>query len=133
MSYRRSATARVGPSYTQREAKKLIRKLPAADVLLCHCPPRGVNDDPDDPAHVGFDALRDWVLEHQPRWLLHGHVHPHPGSLLRPHRRHARRLRQRRPRDRPHLNGTPMGGQPHLLPTGCLPRRPACALRPWEA
>ena len=22
------------------------------------------------------------MLEHQPRWLLHGHVHPRPGSLL---------------------------------------------------
>ncbi len=51
-------------------------------MLLCHCPPRGVNDDPDDPAHIGFDALRKWVLEHQPRWLLHGHVHPSPGKLL---------------------------------------------------
>ena len=83
VSYRRSGTAKVGPSYTQREAKKLIKKLPAADVLLCHCPPRGVNDDPDDPAHIGFEALREWVLKHQPRWLLHGHVHPTPGSLLK--------------------------------------------------
>ncbi len=82
VSYRRSGTAKVGPSYTQRQAKKLIRKLPPADVLLCHCPPRGVNDDPDDPAHIGYDALRKWVLKHQPRWLLHGHTHPAPGSLL---------------------------------------------------
>ena len=82
VSYRRSGIGRVGPSYTQKQAKKLIRKLPAADVLLCHCPPRGVNDDPEDPAHIGWDALRDWVLEHRPRWLLHGHVHPRPGSLL---------------------------------------------------
>ena len=51
-------------------------------MLLCHCPPRGVNDDPDDPAHIGWEALRDWVLEHRPRWLLHGHVHPRPGTLL---------------------------------------------------
>lgn len=83
VSYRRSGTAKVGPSYTQRQAKKLVRKLPPADVLLCHCPPRGVNDDPDDPAHIGFDALRPWVLKHQPRWLLHGHTHPAPGTLLK--------------------------------------------------
>jgi Icc-related predicted phosphoesterase len=82
VSYKRSGLGRVGPSYTQRQARKLIRKLPAADVLLCHCPPRGVNDDPDDPAHIGWDALRPWVLEHRPRWLLHGHVHPNPGKLL---------------------------------------------------
>ena len=24
-----------------------------------------------------------WVLKHQPRWLLHGHTHPMPGSLLK--------------------------------------------------
>ena len=82
VSYRRSGTAKVGPSYTQKQAKKLIKKLPTADVLLCHCPPRGVNDDPEDPAHIGWDALRDWVLKYQPKWLLHGHVHPRPGSLL---------------------------------------------------
>lgn len=73
---------RLGPSYTQKEAQKLIRKLPPADVLVCHCPPEGVNDDPTDPAHVGYAALRDWVDEHRPRWLLHGHVHPMPGSLV---------------------------------------------------
>ena len=83
VSYRRSGLGRVGPSYTQKQAKKLIRKLPPADVLLCHCPPRGVNDDPDDPAHIGFEALREWVLKHRPRYLLHGHVHPKPGSLLK--------------------------------------------------
>jgi uncharacterized protein len=71
-----------GPAYTQRKAAKLIRKLPPADVLICHCPPAGVNDDPGDPAHVGFEALRDWVLEHRPRLLLHGHTHPHPGNLV---------------------------------------------------
>ena len=76
MSYRRSGTAKVGPSYTQREAKKLIKKLPAADVLLCHCPPRGVNDDPDDPGPHRLRGAAQWVLKHQPRWLLHGHVHP---------------------------------------------------------
>jgi uncharacterized protein len=71
-----------GPAYTQREAAKLVRKLPPADVLICHCPPYGVNDDPDDPAHVGFEALRDWVLEHRPALLLHGHTHPNPGALV---------------------------------------------------
>jgi Icc-related predicted phosphoesterase len=71
-----------GPAYTQREAAKLVRRLPPADVVVCHCPPYGVNDDADDPAHVGFVALREWVLEHRPRLLLHGHTHPNPGALL---------------------------------------------------
>ena len=71
-----------GPTYTQRQAARLARKLPSADVLICHCPPSGVNDDPQDPAHVGFEALRDWVLAQRPRVLLHGHTHPHPGGLV---------------------------------------------------
>jgi len=79
--YRRSCGT-VGPGYSQREARRLARRLPPADLLLCHCPPYGVNDDPEDPAHVGFTALREWVLEHRPRLLLHGHTHPQPGALL---------------------------------------------------
>jgi uncharacterized protein len=68
-----------GPhQYTQEEAARLVRRLPAADVLLCHCPPEGVNDDPDDRAHVGFSALRGWVERHRPRHLLHGHTTPDP-------------------------------------------------------
>jgi uncharacterized protein len=75
-------TGERGPTYTQRKATKLVRRLPPADVLICHCPPFGVNDDPDDPAHVGFEGLRDWVLEHRPKLLLHGHTHPHPGRMV---------------------------------------------------
>jgi uncharacterized protein len=74
---------RGGPhQYTQREATKLAKKLPAADVLIAHCPPAGINDDPDDPAHVGFEGLRDWVERHHPRHVLHGHVHPTPGEVV---------------------------------------------------
>jgi Icc-related predicted phosphoesterase len=70
---------REGPhQYTQEEAEVLVERLPAADVLLCHSPPWGVNDEPDDPAHVGFRALRDWVERNQPRYLLHGHTTPDP-------------------------------------------------------
>ncbi len=65
--------------YTQRKASRLVRRLPAADVLLCHCPPLGINDDPDDPAHVGFAGLRDWVDDHHPRHIFHGHTHPVAG------------------------------------------------------
>ena len=71
--------------YTQKEAAKLVRKLPAADVLLCHCPPLGINDDPDDPAHVGWEGLREWVDEHRPRHLFHGHTHPMPGRIATCH------------------------------------------------
>jgi Icc-related predicted phosphoesterase len=68
--------------FSQRAARRLVRDLPPADVLLCHCPPAGVNDDPQDRAHVGFEALREWVERHRPRHLLHGHTHPHPGRIV---------------------------------------------------
>ena len=71
--------------YTQKQATKLARKLPTADILLCHCPPLGINDDPEDPAHVGFEGLRGWVDEHHPRHLLHGHTHPLPGHTVKRH------------------------------------------------
>ena len=89
--------------YTQREASKLAKRLPAADVLLCHCPPLGINDDPEDPAHIGFEGLRDWVDRHQPRHVLHGHTHPLPGQVDRPLRRHEGPLDLGRPRARPPL------------------------------
>jgi uncharacterized protein len=68
--------------YTQRQASKLAKRLPAADVLISHCPPLGINDDPDDPAHVGFEGLLDWVRRHEPRHLLHGHTHPIAGRTM---------------------------------------------------
>lgn len=76
---------RYGPGphqYTQEEAGELASRLRAADVLLCHCPPSGVNDEPDDPAHAGFLALREWVARHQPLYLLHGHTTPDPRTRV---------------------------------------------------
>jgi uncharacterized protein len=68
--------------YSQEDASRLSDSLPPADVLLCHCPPYGVNDDAGDPAHVGFRGLRDWVRRHVPRHLLHGHTHPSPTRVM---------------------------------------------------
>ena len=71
--------------YTQKQASKLARRLPAADILICHCPPLGINDDPDDPAHIGFEGLRDVGRPSPPA--------PHPP------RSHAPDRRPRRPRN----------------------------------
>ncbi|HEV8571526.1 MAG TPA: metallophosphoesterase [Actinomycetota bacterium] len=49
----------------------------AVDVLVTHSPPKGLGDEPDDPAHVGFAAFHALVRRLRPRLLLHGHVHPH--------------------------------------------------------
>jgi uncharacterized protein len=72
-----------GNEWTEKEAEKLVSRLPAADVLLTHSPPAGVNDEPDDPAHRGSPALRAWVEHNRPAWLLHGHTLPHPARRVR--------------------------------------------------
>jgi uncharacterized protein len=68
--------------WTEKEAAKLVKRLPAADVLLVHSPPAGVNDEPDDPAHSGSPALREWVERNQPAWLLHGHTRLDPARRV---------------------------------------------------
>jgi uncharacterized protein len=60
--------------YTQKQASRLARRIPAADILITHAPPRGIHEEPDDRAHEGFDGLRDHVLRTSPRLLLHGHT-----------------------------------------------------------
>ncbi len=68
-----------GPfQYDEEEARELMLRLPRADVLVCHSPPAGVNDEPGDPVHSGFAALREWVDEHHPLQILHGHTTPDP-------------------------------------------------------
>lgn len=61
--------------YTQDEYRTLVRDLPEADVVVTHCPPAGINDHTD-PAHVGIEALREWVDRVQPAVLIHGHTYP---------------------------------------------------------
>lgn len=68
-----------------RRARRLTRRARGpVDVLLTHSPPRGVGDRADGP-HIGFDCLHHVVRSLQPRWLLHGHIHPY-GERLEPHR-----------------------------------------------
>lgn len=67
-----------GNEWTEDEVEAMLERLPAADVLLTHSPPAGVNDESDDPAHRGSAALRAWVERNEPAWLLHGHTQPHP-------------------------------------------------------
>jgi uncharacterized protein len=69
--------------YTQKEASKLARKLPAADVLISHAPPRGVHEEPADRAHEGFDGLRAYDERVVPRLHLHGHTPAPPRGTTR--------------------------------------------------
>lgn len=46
------------------------------DILLTHAPPFGLGDEPD-PSHQGIEALHEVIERSQPRWHLHGHIHPY--------------------------------------------------------
>src|SRR4051794_5947586 len=69
--------------YTQKQASKLARKLPPADILISHAPPRGVHEEPADRAHEGFDGLRDYDERIAPRLPLHGHTPAPPRGMTR--------------------------------------------------
>lgn len=62
--------------YTQAEAFEMVRRMPPCDVLMTHCPPAGINDDPNDPVHVGYDALVYYIERHPPKLIVHGHTMP---------------------------------------------------------
>ena len=78
-----------GPNrWTQRQqarrARRLVRRAKwrrwrdgrDVDVLLTHSPPLDLGDRPD-PPHRGFACLHSTVDVLRPKWLLHGHIHPH--------------------------------------------------------
>ena len=68
--------------YTQEEATKLLEGFPYVDVMLVHCPPFGINDEPEELAHQGFKALRTYVEQKNPKYLLHGHTYPSHETLI---------------------------------------------------
>lgn len=70
--------------YTQAEAAHLMDSFPKVDVFLCHCPPRGINDE-EEVAHQGFNALRYYIEHEQPKVLLHGHTYPTEENLIKQH------------------------------------------------
>lgn len=51
----------------------LFRHGGALDILIAHSPPFGIHDD-DDPAHIGFTSLLDFIRIFKPRYFLHGHT-----------------------------------------------------------
>lgn len=68
--------------YTEAQMRRRIAHLRYAlwkaggvDIIVTHAPPRGLGDGRDN-AHIGFDALIPLLKRYQPKYLLHGHVHP---------------------------------------------------------
>jgi len=72
------------PMYTQEEASAMLENFPKVDVMLCHCPPFGINDELE-VAHQGFKALREYIEKYQPKYLLHGHTYPTENTIVTEH------------------------------------------------
>lgn len=64
------------PLYTQEEMNAICNKLPSSDIVISHNSPFGIHDKKD-LAHQGYIGLRNYVEEHQPLILFHGHQHVH--------------------------------------------------------
>ncbi|MBQ1632994.1 MAG: metallophosphoesterase family protein [Clostridia bacterium] len=67
--------------YTERQMKRRIarlkgkvRRMGGVDIVLTHCPPKGIGD-ADDYAHRGFEAFLPMLDKWKPKALVHGHVH----------------------------------------------------------
>ena len=110
VSYKRSGIGRVGPSYTQRQAKKLIRKLPRRGRPALPLPAARRQRRPRrSRAHRLRGAAR--VGARAPPAVSAARARPPAARLAaQPHRRHPGRLRQRREGAEPHIgagNPTP--------------------------
>lgn len=78
-----------GPfQYTERQMRRRIRRLHwklrrlgGVDIVVTHAPPEGLGDG-DDPAHWGFEALRELLDRYHPTYLVHGHVHMNYGAQV---------------------------------------------------
>lgn len=69
--------------YSQEEASELLKDFPKVDVLLCHCPPFGINDDQTEIAHTGFIATSEYIKRNSPKYLFHGHTYPTEASIAK--------------------------------------------------
>ena len=78
-----------GPhQYTEKQMRKRIRRLrlqlwlyKGVDIVVTHAAPAGLGDD-EDPAHWGFECLRDLLDKYHPQYLVHGHVHMNYGQKV---------------------------------------------------
>lgn len=57
-----------------RKLRWRLKRLGGVDIVVTHAPPKDLGD-ADDPAHWGFESLRELIDEYHPKYLIHGHVH----------------------------------------------------------
>lgn len=60
--------------HEQSEVCRYMSAFPAVDVLISHNSPRGIHERNDE-NYAGFDGLINYLYEHKPKYLFHGHQH----------------------------------------------------------
>ena len=60
--------------HEQSEVCRYMSAFPPVDILISHNSPKGIHERDDD-HYAGFDGLENYILEHKPKYLFHGHQH----------------------------------------------------------
>lgn len=66
--------------YTEKQMAAFLRSMwftlwrKGVDIVITHAPPRYIND-AEDPCHKGFHIFRNFIKRHNPRYMIHGHIH----------------------------------------------------------
>lgn len=69
------------PIHEQKDITTLLQAMPPVDIVLSHNSPKGIHDKPDI-AHVGYEGLRSYIDNHQPKYVLHGHQHTNQRTMV---------------------------------------------------
>lgn len=64
------------PLYSQEEVSSFYRELPRCDIVFSHNSPIGIHDKPGI-AHEGYRGLKEYIENHHPQYVFHGHQHVH--------------------------------------------------------
>jgi Icc-related predicted phosphoesterase len=64
-----------------RRAPKMLMKV-KADIVLSHCPPKGMVDVDYRSVNVGIESITEYIKENGPRYVFCGHIHEATGSHI---------------------------------------------------
>ncbi len=70
------------PMFTQKEAIKLIKRCPKADILISHDSAYKLYADSKDLAHCGLKAITKYIKKNKPILNIHGHQHINSNKML---------------------------------------------------
>jgi uncharacterized protein len=69
--------------FSEDEAMNLLRDCPSGGVLVSHSPPKGFLDMSSNGRRVGSEAVRETMINKEPRLVVCGHIHGSAGQITR--------------------------------------------------